>query len=85
VTEDPEQAWPVLRTAWETMPRTRISAAACLADLSTAGADGAQRLVDRELLSARRHNGNDGAADSRDIVEDERLLALCRQAVHRGP
>jgi hypothetical protein len=85
VTEDPEQAWPVLRAAWETMPRTRMSAAACLADLSTAGADGAQRLVDRELLSARRHNGNDGVADSRDIVEDERLLALCRQAVHRGP
>ncbi|UYQ64374.1 HEAT repeat domain-containing protein [Streptomyces peucetius] len=85
VSEDPEQAWPVLRAAWETMPRTRMSAAACLADLSTAGAEGAERLVDRELLSARRHNGNDNVADSRDIVEDERLLALCRQAVHRGP
>ncbi|ATW50490.1 HEAT repeat domain-containing protein [Streptomyces peucetius] len=85
VTQDPEQAWPVLRAAWEALPRTRMSAAACLADLTTAGAEGAERLVDRELLSARRHNGNDSVADSRDIVEDERLLALCRQAVHRGP
>lgn len=85
VTQDPEEAWPVLRAAWEALPRTRMSAAACLADLTTAGAEGAERLVDRELLSARRHNGNDSVADSRDIVEDERLLALCRQAVHRGP
>ncbi|MFF3290695.1 PBS lyase [Streptomyces sp. NPDC003023] len=85
VTEDPEQAWPVLHGAWETMPRSRTAVAECLADLTTAGAEGAQRLLDRELLSARRHNGNDHGADSHDIVDDERLLALCRRAVHRRP
>jgi hypothetical protein len=85
VTGDPDGAWPVLRAAWETMPRTRVPTAACLADMTTAGAEGAVGLVDRELLSARRHNAIDNGADSHDIVEDERLLALCRRAVHRRP
>ncbi|MEU0371048.1 PBS lyase [Streptomyces sp. NPDC006283] len=85
VTGDPEQAWPALRAVWETLPRTRIPAAECLAELTTAGAEGAERLVDRELLCARRHNAIDNGADGHDIVDDERLLALCRQAVHRRP
>lgn len=85
VTEDSRLAWPVLRAAWETLPRTRVPAAACLADLAAGGAEGAERLIDRELLSARRHNAIDGVADNHDIVDDENLLALCRRAVHRGP
>ncbi|WP_432063589.1 PBS lyase [Streptomyces sp. C10-9-1] len=85
VTGDPGRAWPVLRRAWEELPYARPRVAAVLAELSTRGAEGADRLVDRELLSPRRHNALDGGTGVHDIFADERLLALCRQTVTGGP
>ncbi|MEU1279125.1 PBS lyase [Streptomyces sp. NPDC005805] len=85
VTGDPGRAWPVLRRAWDELPHARPRVAAALAELSPRGAEGADALVDRELLSPRRHNALDGTADTHDIFADERLLALCRQAVTGTP
>jgi HEAT repeat protein len=97
VTGDPERAWPVLRTAWETLPFTRVPAAERLAEPLPAGApggpvpvaataEGAARLLGAELSAVRRHNAVDGGYGSHDIVRDERLLALCRRALNKeGP
>ncbi|TXS57880.1 HEAT repeat domain-containing protein [Streptomyces sp. t39] len=85
VTGDPDRAWPVLRRAWAEMPHARVRVAGALADLSTREADGADRLVDRELLTLRRHNAVGGSTGGHDIFEDERLLALCRRAVTGTP
>ncbi|MCX4819370.1 PBS lyase [Streptomyces sp. NBC_01142] len=83
VTGDPERAWPVLHAAWEEMPYTRVQTAECLAGLKT---DAAQLLLRGELASVRRHNAIDGGYGSHDIFTDEKLLALCRQALTReGP
>lgn len=85
VTGDPSRAWPVLRRAWGELPHARVRVAAALAEMTTRGAEGADRLVDRELLTVRRHNAIDAGAGGHDIFTDERLLSLCRQAVTRGP
>ncbi|MFF8844596.1 PBS lyase [Streptomyces sp. NPDC015127] len=85
VSGDPGRAWPVLRRAWGELPHARVPVAAALAEMTTRGAEGADRLVDRELLSVRRHNAIDAGAGGHDIFTDERLLSLCRQAVTRGP
>lgn len=85
VTGDPGRAWPVLRRAWAETPHARVRVAGALADLSTREADGADRLVDRELLTVRRHNATGGGAGGHDILDDERLLALCRRAVTGTP
>ncbi|MFF3320714.1 PBS lyase [Streptomyces sp. NPDC002889] len=86
VTGDPGQSWPVLRSAWKELPHTRVATAECLAELTLEGPAGAQRLVVGELLSVRRHNAMDSGSGTHDIFTDEKLLALCRQAVNRkGP
>ncbi|MFC5904908.1 HEAT repeat domain-containing protein [Streptomyces zhihengii] len=85
VTGDPRRAWPVLRRAWTEMPYARVRVAGALAELSTREAEGADRLVDRELLTVRRHNAMGGGAGGHDIFDDERLLALCRRAVTGTP
>ncbi|MGW4027936.1 hypothetical protein ACWEFL_01235 [Streptomyces sp. NPDC004838] len=89
VTGDPERAWPVLRAAWETMPSTRVPTAELLAGRACdgaaasaeCGAEGAKRLLRSEISCVRRHNAIDGGYGSHDIVRDEKLLALCRQAL----
>ncbi|NUK27335.1 PBS lyase [Streptomyces lunaelactis] len=86
VTGDPERAWPVLLAAWEEFPYTRVATAECLVELTAEGADGAERILRRELASLRRHNAVDGGYGSHDIFTDEKLLALCRRALTReGP
>lgn len=85
VTGDPGRAWPVLRRAWAELPHARVRVAGALADLSTREAEGADRLVDRELLTVRRHNAVGAGAGGHDIFDDERLLALCRRAVTGAP
>lgn len=83
VTGDPDSAWPVLRSAWEEMPYTRLPTAECLADL---GSERAEQVLRGELTSVRRHNAIDGGYGGHDIFTDEKLLALCRQALTReGP
>jgi hypothetical protein len=87
VTGDPERAWPVLRAAWEELPYTRVPTARCLAGLagpawpSSAGAESAGKILRGELASVRRHHAIDGGYGGHDIFTDEKLLALCRQAL----
>ncbi|WP_267244867.1 PBS lyase [Streptomyces sp. PR69] len=81
VTGDRERAWPVLLTAWDEMPHTRVPIAECLAELR---ARGVQRLLLAELTAVRRHNALDGGYGSHDIFADEKLLALCRRALSSG-
>ncbi|MER6911684.1 hypothetical protein ABT354_08440 [Streptomyces sp. NPDC000594] len=89
VTGAAEPAWPVLRTAWETLPFTRMPTAERLAERAAgpgsgpvaASAEGAAGLIHAELSRVRRHNAVDGGYGSHDIVRDERLLALCRHAL----
>ncbi|MEU5162426.1 PBS lyase [Streptomyces sp. NPDC020875] len=93
VTGDADRSWPVLRTAWESLPATRIATAELLsrsaAEPGAAAGDpdrpwpsGAAALLRSELSYVRRHNAIDGGYGSHDIVRDERLLALCRQALN---
>ncbi|MFF4227912.1 PBS lyase [Streptomyces sp. NPDC001820] len=79
-TGDHGQSWPVLRSAWETLPNTRVPIAECLAQLT---AEGAERILREELAAVRRHNAIDGGYGSHDIFTDEKLLALCRRALTR--
>ncbi|MFF3453655.1 PBS lyase [Streptomyces sp. NPDC002730] len=81
VTRNPERPWPVLLAAWEGQAHTRVPTAECLAELTADGAEGAERILRGELGSARRHNAIDGGYGSHDIFTDEKLLALCRQAL----
>ncbi|MEO3976432.1 PBS lyase [Streptomyces sp. CAU 1734] len=87
VTGSPQRAWPVLMSAWETAPFTRVPTAERLAECSggsgSGRAEGADRLLWAELSRVRRHNAIDGGYGSHDIVRDERLLALCRRALTR--
>ncbi|MCM2387985.1 PBS lyase [Streptomyces albipurpureus] len=88
VTDDPERAWPMLRGVWESMPFARVPIAERLAEPIggapvAAGALGAQEVLRSELSRIRRHNAIDGGYGSHDIVRDEKLLALCRQALNR--
>ncbi|MFI9587666.1 HEAT repeat domain-containing protein [Streptomyces sp. NPDC052236] len=86
VTGDPERAWPVLLAAWEELPHTRVATAQRLAASADDVAEGAERVLRAELASVRRHNAIDGGYGSHDIFTDEKLLALCRQALTReGP
>ncbi|MEW2084497.1 PBS lyase [Streptomyces sp. NPDC005283] len=86
VTRNPERPWPVLLAAWEGQANTRVPTAECLAELTADGVEGAERILRRELGSVRRHNAIDGGYSSHDIFTDEKLLALCRQALTReGP
>jgi HEAT repeat protein len=73
---------PVLLAAWEKNRHVRVTVAQCLARMGVAGAgpDAAQ-LLRAELLCVRRHNAMDGGYGSYDTYEDEKLLALCRQAL----
>ncbi|MEV6393391.1 PBS lyase [Streptomyces sp. NPDC051907] len=78
VAGDADRAWPVLRSAWEELPYTRVPTAECLAQVRAEAAD---PLLRGELGSVRRHNAIDGGYGSGGIFTDERLLALCRQAL----
>ncbi|MFB7184314.1 HEAT repeat domain-containing protein [Streptomyces sp. NPDC056230] len=73
---------PVLLTAWEQNRHVRVRVAECLARKGVAGAGSdAAHALRAELASVRRHNAMDGGYGSHDTYEDERLLALCRQAL----
>ncbi len=81
---------PVLAAAWRENRHTRLRVAEFLAELGPLGADGEDGaamvpLLRAELARARRHNASAGlvGGSDHDIHDDERLLALCRQAL--GP
>ncbi|MFE3370364.1 HEAT repeat domain-containing protein [Streptomyces sp. NPDC059173] len=71
-----------LLTAWEQNRHVRVRVAECLARMGPVPEGSAPAHALRsELLSVRRHNAMDGGYGSHDIHEDEKLLALCRQAL----
>ncbi|MFF2325386.1 MULTISPECIES: HEAT repeat domain-containing protein [unclassified Streptomyces] len=77
-----DQSLPVLLAAWEKNRPVRVRVAECLARTGVAGAGSdAAPVLRAELASVRRHNAMDGGYGSHDTYEDERLLALCRQAL----
>ncbi len=80
VTGDAERVLPVLRSAWAEHPYVRGTVAACLVDMGVAGAP-LHDLVEAELASPRRHLARSGGHGSQDVLEDERLLAVCRAVV----
>ncbi|MET7857086.1 PBS lyase [Streptomyces sp. NPDC005318] len=78
---------PVMLAAWENNRHVRVRVAECLARMGVAGAGSdAAHVLRAELASVRRHNAMDGGYGSHDTYDDEKLLALCRQAlpVHTG-
>ncbi|MFF2433771.1 HEAT repeat domain-containing protein [Streptomyces sp. NPDC058107] len=77
-----EESVPVMLAAWEKNRHVRVRVAECLARMGAAGAGSdAAHVLRAELASVRRHNAMDGGYGSHDTYEDERLLALCRQAL----
>ncbi|MEW2071518.1 PBS lyase [Streptomyces sp. NPDC007346] len=82
VTGRPEESTEVLLAAWEKNRHVRVRVAECLARTGPVGpASAAAQVLRAELSSVRRHNALDGGYGSHDTYEDEKLLALCRQAL----
>ncbi|WP_406013261.1 PBS lyase [Streptomyces sp. NBC_00984] len=80
-----DESVPVLLADWEKNHHVRIRVAEGLARMGAAGAGSdAARVLRAELTSVRRHNAMDGVFGSHDAYEDEKLLALCRQALLRN-
>lgn len=78
VTGEVERVLPVLRSAWVEHPEVRGAIAACLVDMGAAGAP-LRDLVEAELAAPRRHLARSGGHGSQDVLEDERLLEVCRE------
>lgn len=78
VSGEVERVLPVLRSAWVEYPWVRGVVAACLVDMGAAGAP-LHDLVEAELAAPRRHLVRSGGHGSQDVLEDERLLAVCRE------
>ncbi|MFF2405833.1 HEAT repeat domain-containing protein [Streptomyces sp. NPDC058092] len=77
-----DESVPVLLTAWEQHRHVRVRVAESLARTGVAGAGSdVAHALRAELASVRRHNAMDGGYGSHDTYEDEKLLALCRQAL----
>ncbi|MGW1407517.1 HEAT repeat domain-containing protein [Streptomyces sp. NPDC002403] len=77
-----DESVPVLLADWEKNHHVRVRVAEGLARMGAAGAGSdAARVLRAELTSVRRHNAMDGVFGSHDTYEDEKLLALCRQAL----
>ena len=83
VTGDAGRVLPVLGSAWTGHPRVRGAVAACLVGMGTAGAP-LHDLVTAELAASRRHLARACGHGSQDVLEDERLLGLCREVVAGG-
>ncbi|MFE7328691.1 HEAT repeat domain-containing protein [Streptomyces sp. NPDC057565] len=85
VTGRSEESVPVMLAAWEKNRHVRVRVAECLALMGVAGAGSdAAHVLRAELASVRRHNAMDGGYGSHDTYEDEKLLVLCRRALHEA-
>ncbi|MFJ5304827.1 HEAT repeat domain-containing protein [Streptomyces sp. NPDC088350] len=80
VTGDVERVLPALRSAWTEHPWVRGTVAACLVEMGVSGAP-LHDLVEAELAAPRRHLARSGGHGSQDVLEDERLLRVCREVV----
>ncbi|MFF9635530.1 PBS lyase [Streptomyces bacillaris] len=77
-----EESTGVLLDAWEKNRHVRVRVAECLARTGPVDpASTTAQVLRAELSSVRRHNALDGGYGSHDTYEDEKLLALCRQAL----
>ncbi|WP_327405840.1 HEAT repeat domain-containing protein [Streptomyces sp. NBC_01288] len=83
VTGEVERVLPVLRSAWVERPEVRGVIAVCLVGMGAAGAP-LHDLVEVELAAPRRHLVRSGGHGGLDVLEDERLLEVCRQVSRRG-
>ena len=83
VTGEVERVLPVLRSVWAEHPEVRGVIAVCLVGMGVAGAP-LHDLVEAELAAPRRHLVRPGGHGSQDVLEDERLLEVCRQVSCRG-
>nr|WP_239157915.1 HEAT repeat domain-containing protein [Streptomyces sp. SID13726] len=84
ITGDGDQSAPVLRAAWAENPYTRRTITTCLADLGPAGAP-LHDLLRAELAAPRRHLAmTSGGYGSHDVLDDERLLRGCEEALASG-
>jgi HEAT repeat protein len=79
---DPAGA-PVLENLWDARPRTRLEIATLWRDMGPA-ATGAHARLAAELARVGRHSHVEGEFSSGDITDDERLVALCREAIDGG-
>ena len=77
---DPEPVLPVLHAAWHANPYIRVTIATCLVRMGRA-AEPAHDLLRTELAMPQRHRAYSGGYGGSDILEDERLLRLCRAAL----
>ncbi|MFJ8552296.1 HEAT repeat domain-containing protein [Streptomyces sp. NPDC093676] len=80
VTGDPDPVLPVLRAAWEENLYTRGTIAECLAGMGPAGRP-VHEMLRTEVAAPRRHRARTGGYGSHDVLEDERLLRACREAL----
>nr|WSY56824.1 HEAT repeat domain-containing protein [Streptomyces sp. NBC_00886] len=80
VTGDAEGVLPVLRPVWTEHPCVRGAIAVCLVETGVAGAP-LHDLVEEELAAARRHLVRSDGHGSQDVLEDERLLGVCRKVL----
>jgi len=83
VAGDAERVLPVLRSAWSEHSCVRGAVAACLVGMGAAGAP-LHDLVEAELAAPRRHLARAGGHGSQDVLEDERLLEVCREVAADG-
>ncbi|MEW9527752.1 HEAT repeat domain-containing protein [Microbispora sp. NPDC049125] len=80
LTGDPEVPLTVVPQVWELNRHTRTEAAELCAELGRAAA-GTRPLLEAELSRVRRHNASDDGYGSAQIVDDEKLLRRCREAL----
>ncbi|MGR6914265.1 hypothetical protein ACU635_08430 [[Actinomadura] parvosata] len=80
LTGDHEVALPVVARVWELNRHTRTEAAELCAELGPAAVE-ARPLLEAELGRARRHNASDDGYGSAQVVDDEKLLRRCREAL----
>lgn len=83
ITGDPDLAAPVLRAVWAEHTHTRVAVAECVAAMGPAGT-ALHDLLRTELTTPRRHTAPAEGYGMHDVFSDERLLALCREALRDG-
>lgn len=69
-----------LEVGWETNPRVRVRIAECIRDLGAA-ARSFHPVLRAELAEPYRHLSSAGVTDSDEVRLDERLLAVCAEAL----
>ncbi|WP_328505036.1 HEAT repeat domain-containing protein [Streptomyces sp. NBC_00457] len=83
ITGVPDPVLAVLRSVWAEHPYTRLTVAECVAAMGPTGAP-LHDLLRAELASVRRHQVHSDTYGGQDLVDDERLLRVCRGVLGGG-